>query len=151
MKRCAGMLLSLLVGCQAHVRGILPEAGYALEAPNGATVRLRVDPAVSPEIEFARGLLLDVTGKRGIGGLRVSGWWVAEGAHGLQAWWGLLQRGDDGRLALLDARSGEPLALQTEATDALTPWIGRPVLLEGYLEDTRAAVVVYYRPLFAAE
>lgn len=151
MRRCAWMLLSLLVGCQAHVRGILPESGYALETPHGAKVRLHVDPAVSPEIEFARGLILDVTGRRGLGGLHVSGWWVEEGAHGLQAWWGLLQRGEGGRTVLLDARSGEPLTLQTEATEALTPWIGRPVLLEGYLEDTRAAVVVYYRPLFAVE
>lgn len=139
----------LMGGCAVSARGVVrPDAtGPSMVTLEGRTVSLRVGEGRTGLIEYLDGEEIAVEGRRFLGPIRVQEWTLKEGTHGLQAFVGTLQERGGGMLGVLDHGSQAFYTIDRKAADELIGEVGRPVLLEGYVEGAQAVRVVYYRVL----
>lgn len=148
------MLFSLvcvcaLSGCAVTTHGLVKAQGDELRLLDGDGKTWRVGlHGEAAWLAYMDGVFVEVDGTRGLRRrVQVSQFRVHEGAHGLQAWLGVL-RDDQGQLGVNDRSSGGYWAIDEEAREGLRPMLGKPVLLEGYVSGAHLIHVVYYRPLF---
>ena len=138
----------LMGGCAVSARGVVrPDAtGPSMVTLEGRTVSLRVGEGRTRLIEYLDGEEIAVEGRRFLGPIRVQEWTLKEGTHGLQAFVGTLEQRSRG-VGVLDHGSQAFYTIDEGATDDLIGALGKPVLLEGYVEGAQAVRVVYYRVL----
>lgn len=143
---CVGALC-LLVGCATHVTGLVSpiDGRPTLTESDGRSVRLVLSAASSP-LGYLDGHLTEVWGRRGLGRLVVEDWKVREGLHGLPAYVGELNA-QGIQLGLEDRNSGAYFLIDELASEDLAPFVGRTVLVEGYVEGAHRVRVLYWRVL----
>ena len=153
--RVAAVLLVLAaqVGCAVTARAVgrvvQVDGEPWLETSQGDRARLqwRASNEGAAGLAFLEGHLVEVEGRGSRRAIEVSRWTLVEGLHGISAWAGLLVA-DGPRLLLEDAGNGVTIALDVEAARELAPFVGRRVLIEGYVEGTMGVKVLYWRALF---
>jgi len=134
-------------GCPTHALGIVEPAnpGTTLTTSTGMRYRLALGLDASP-MKWLDGHMAEVSGPRVGKRIRVKEWKVVEGLHGLPVWVGELEaRGV--QIGLQDRNSGAYYLVDQEAANTLWPFLGEPVLLEGYVEGAHRVRVVYFRVL----
>jgi len=134
-------------GCVAHLVGLVEGGDEALTlvTTEGRRIRLSAQGDAAP-VAWLDGHLVEVEGVRVLGRLRITDWKVHEGLHGMTAWAGLLQA-NGVQLGLDDRNSGAYYLLDPDSTEALWPYRGKPVLVEGYVEGAHRVRVMYFRVL----
>lgn len=151
-KRAAVMLACGLIfaGCPYHETGLVhaTEGGPSLEAMTGPEVRLVLVGADAAPVSRLDGHQAEIWGTRIARRVRVTDWKVPEGLHGFQAWVGPLER-RGAQLGLTDRNTGAYVLLDDAAQEALGPFVGGVVLVEGYVQGAHRVQVVYYRDLGA--
>ncbi len=145
-------LLLAQAGCAAQTMGIVHPAaprGVVLDTPQGERYRLGLPRDAHP-MRWLDGHLVEVEGTRIFKHLRVEGWSVLEGRHGLPVWVGPIEvRGS--QVGMQDRNSGSFVFLDERAVPVLSPHAGRVVLVEGYVEGAHRIRVVYFRILADTE
>lgn len=145
------MLMTMMTGCAMSVHGTLAPVDnhMTVRAISGEQTRLalRGEAAV---IEFMGGELVQLDGTRAWGRLRVKEWRILEGASGLPAYVGRL-RVVGTQLVLQDHFSGAVFALADTVTQELRPFVGQPVMVEGYIDPTYRLEVMHFRVLVEGE
>ncbi len=141
-------LLILLSGCSAHIQGLVEKRplGVWMQTSEGKNYQLLTDPSVS-ELAYLEGLIITVDGRRVFRKITVTDYTVREGLHGLQSWVGVLEKRGI-QIGLQDRNSGSFFFVTRDSVSTLEPFVGKPVLLEGYVEGAHEVTVMYYRPLF---
>lgn len=134
-----------LLGCQAHLQGLVREDGASLLTPTGRTVRVRGE-GPGAELPHLVGLLVDVDGVRTPAGVRATEVRATEGSHGLSAWIGVLE-GLGLQVGLHDRNSRAWYELEPDSAETLRELVGQPVFLEGYVEGPHEIRVLYFRVL----
>jgi hypothetical protein len=145
-------MLAVCIGsaaCMVHLHGMVLQEGGApvLVESDGSRWKLVLGPE-SRVIAALDGHDLDVTGRR-LAGRRVAvgdEWRVGDGRHGLPTWVGVLQLVGV-QLGVQDRNSGAFYLVDRDAEETLRPFVGRTVLVEGYVEGAHVVKVVYYRVL----
>ena len=122
------------------------EGGVEIQGATGATRRLILTPA-SQGLRFLDGHIVEVEGRSKPGAIRVDGWSVTEGRNGLPAWVGEIVQ-LDGRLGLLMAEAGVTYALDLPSSEDLAAYVGRELLVEGWIDVANGLHVSFYRPLY---
>ena len=124
----------ILAGCATHAIGIVAPAddGVHLSTVHGEDYRLVLDDEARP-LGYLDGHTAEVEGAASFGRLRVQEWSVLEGLHGLPVWVGVLQW-RQGDLGLQDRNTGAFYYIDPDNQEVLEPFVGTPVLLEGYVE-----------------
>lgn len=132
-----------------HLRGAVtqdPEGITLLQEPEGRMRRLALDRASEP-LRFLDGHGVTLDGKSRGRTVFVEDWQVTEGVRGLQVWVGpVVLAGED--VGIADRASKATYYVDEDTAGALSPWAGRTVLIEGYVEGALRVQVVTYRPLF---
>jgi hypothetical protein len=148
-RRAAVVCLSGLFfsGCAVHASGLVeaPAGGVRLLTQDNHRWRLRAG-AESNALSRLEGHLVEIEGLRIFRTVLVSEWSVSQGLHGMQAWTGTLESYGL-QLLIADRKSGAQYALNREAIADLEPFVGAPILLEGYVEGPQQIHVLYYRLL----
>jgi hypothetical protein len=136
---------SLLAGCAFRSVGFVESAEdqTILMEVDGDRHRLALGEGGSP-VEHLDGHLVEIVGRKGLGGVRVDGWRALEGPHGLSVWVGPVQRSNRD-VGIQDPASGL-VWVDRDAARELAPFAGDLVAVEGYLQGDRL-VVQYWRPL----
>lgn len=143
--RCLLALL-FLSGCPTTLRGTLePGPPPMVRTVDGETHRLRLGPN-SSVLQYLDGHTVEVSGKLAFGRVGARSWEILEGRNGLPVWVGVLERRGF-QVGMLDHNSGSYYLFGTDANDVLLPHIGKPVLIEGYVQGANLVEVVYYRVL----
>lgn len=139
--------LLLVGGCAYHQTGLVEVGprGTTLVEPDGDSVTLVLGEGSQP-IRHLEGHLVDVEGQRFMRAVRVEGWRVPEGLHGMAAWVGPLTPMGS-QLGLQDRNSGGFYLLDPEAEKALARYADQVVLLEGYVDGPHRIHVLFYRVL----
>lgn len=134
-------------GCAAHLTGLVDRSadGLSLSTPEGRHYRLVAVGDAAPLVHLD-GHIAEVEGRRVFRTVTVTDWSVPQGLHGMPAWVGTLERRGV-QLGLSDRNSGTFWWLDPVAAETLAPYVGVPVLVEGYVEGAQRIVVVYYRVL----
>ena len=132
----------------AHVHGQIVDRerpGAGLYAADGRTFGLVTGPEHNPLMHL-HGAMVEVWGVRSMGRLVVQDWKVTSGPHGMSAWVGVIeQRGI--QLGMTDRNSGAYYFFEFgEGVDAGTV-IGKPVLVEGYVDGPHRVRVMSHRIL----
>jgi hypothetical protein len=138
---------ALMSGCATHVIGVVEptDPGTMLTTSTGQHYRLALGREASP-MRWLDGHMAEVSGPRVGRRIQVKEWKVIEGLHGLPVWVGVLEaRGV--QIGLHDRNSGAYYFVDQDAVDTLWPFLGEPVLLEGYVEGAHRVRVVYFRVL----
>jgi hypothetical protein len=133
--------------CATHQTGLVHPAaeGADLETMEGERYHL-ILVREATELAWLDGHVLEVWGRRIAHAITVTDWRVSEGLHGMPAWHGLLdERGV--QVGLLDRSSGAYYLVDDLAADTLRPYVGLPVLVEGYIEGSHRIRVLYFRVL----
>jgi hypothetical protein len=147
------VVLAAQVGCAVTARAVgrvvQVDGQPWLETSQGDRARLqwRASHASAEGLRYLDGHLVEVEGRGTKRAIDVSRWTLVEGLHGISAWAGVLIA-DGPRLLLEDAGNGVTVALDRQAAGELLPFVGRPVLIEGYVEGTMGVKVLYWRALF---
>jgi len=146
------LLTLLLPACAVSVRGLVGPGpdGVELRQMTGRTRELRLESEQARLLRFLDGEEVEVHGRSAGGTIRVQRWELREGTHGLQVFWGTLVDHERG-VGVQDRGSQAFYTIDKDAADALVGALGKPVLIEGYVEGARAVRVVYYRVLAAPE
>lgn len=147
-----GALIALLAlgsgGCAVHLVGLVgpdDDRGTVLSTLEGQQYRLSLHGEARP-MRYLDGHLCEVDGTTSFKRVRVGAWTVLEGLHGLPVWVGVLEwRGV--QIGMHDRNTGAYVFLDEEGADVLAPYVGKPVLVEGYVEGAHRVRVVYYRVL----
>ncbi len=113
----------------------------------GATVRLHLPGDAAP-LRGADGVVVEVTGRRTLLGLRVTDWRVLDSGDGSGGFVGLLHAWGS-RLAIDDRNSGAMLIIDDATSSALRPWEGHVALVQGHVVGGRTVEVVAVRVLDA--
>jgi hypothetical protein len=101
----------------------------------------------SEAMRFLDGHEVELEGTFRRGSIHVEQWQVTEGINGLPVWVGELRAVRDG-YGLYDRRAATMFALDRSGGEEMSPYLGRQVLVEGYIAGTMTIKVVYFRPLF---
>jgi hypothetical protein len=117
-----------------------------ITSSTGVVRPLALEPGSGP-LAYLDGHLVKLEGTWRRGHIEVGDWRVMEGLHGLPVWVGVVRAGP--RLSLFVPDSGVTYNLDQDASSELAGWVGRTVLVEGYVEGGVGIRVMYYRPLFA--
>lgn len=110
-------------------------------------LRLRGDHRV---LGFLDGETLELTGTRLMGRLRVREWRLIEGVSGIPAYIGTVERYGQ-QLVLREYNSGARVLLEPGVTAELGPFIGKPVMVEGYIDESSRLAVVHFQVLVEGE
>ncbi len=138
-------------GCAWKGEGIVTPAAEAaddaavLTTSTGETLRLKIDPTSGDDrlVAHLDGHLVAVEGRKLGRGITVREWSIVTGLHGMNVWIGrLVQQG--GQLGLMDHNSGAFYVVERDAREELSAFIGRDVLLEGYVAGAHEVSVLHY-------
>jgi hypothetical protein len=137
-----GALLSICLAfvsaCSLPVRasGIVRpvEGNLVIEAGTGAS-------------RWLDGHIVEVEGRSRPGAIRVDRWTITEGRNGLPAWVGEIVQ-LDGRLGLLVTSSAVTYVLDEPSSEDLAAFVGRPMLIEGWIDVNEGIHVGFFRALF---
>jgi hypothetical protein len=140
--------LLLVSGCPFHDVGLVRPVDdtTTLEDIDGFTYRLILTDADAAPLHYLDGHTADVWGTRLFHNVHVTDWKVIEGLHGMPAWVGTLEE-KGVQLAILDRNSKAWYVLDRDATESLEPYVGKVVLVEGYVDGAQRVRVVYFRVL----
>ena len=140
-------VLALGGGCVATVVGTVEprDRGVALVSLDGDELGLRTPGAADP-LSYLDGHLVEVRGPLMLGRLTVRDWKVLDGLNGFTVWVGTLER-QGAQIGLTDRNSGAYVFVNEGSVGELSRYLGRPVLLEGYVEGAHRVRVVYFRVL----
>jgi hypothetical protein len=140
-------LFALTFGCAVHVIGLVhPEDGTTvLETLEGERYVLAATGDARP-LGYLNGHEAEIRGTRLLGAVRIRSWKVTDGLHGMPTWVGVLQT-HGMMLGLQDQNSGAFYLVDPDAARELLPYVGLPVLIEGYVEGAHRVRVIYYRIL----
>lgn len=145
------LLFLLLSGCAVALRGTVTndDGRTSLAETSGDvhTLRLR---STAQLLRFMEGELVDLEGSKSMGRVTVRNFRVLESSAGLPVWLGLLQE-RRGELGLVDYMSGGWFSLERDVFEEMAPFVGAPVLVEGYVEGAHTLRVVHYRVLVDGE
>ena len=155
MQRIVPLCVALgLASCVVPVRAIGVVRPGLASAPDQMTITStegRSRPLVlqgeSAAMRFLDGHEVELEGTFRRGAIHVERWQVTEGINGLPVWVGEV-RAVAGGHALYDRRADTLFALDRSGGEALADFVGREVLVEGYIAGTMTVHVVYFRPLF---
>ena len=154
MHRPVPLLIVLLVlsACSASIRGVVRpgDQGPQLQEMQGRTWLLQPQTDEAHLLRFLDGEEVVVEGSKRGRTLKADRWSLREGTHGLQAFYGPLLDGPNG-FGVQDQGSQAFYTIDDDAVDLLIDHVGKPVVLEGYVEGAQAVRVVYYRVLAAPE
>lgn len=147
-----GVLIALLSfqssGCAVHLVGIVAPGdgrGTTLTTMEGKPYRLILSGDAKP-MAYLDGHEAEIDGVKTFGRVRVQKWKVTQGLHGLEVWVGPLdERGV--QVGIQDRNTGSYFLLDPDGAEALVPYVGETVLLEGYVVGAHVVKVVYYRVL----
>ncbi|MFT4622457.1 MAG: hypothetical protein ACI8PZ_001113 [Myxococcota bacterium] len=89
------------------------------------------------------GHVVEVTGQRVFRTVRVGGWRVREGQHGMPAWVGPVQR-MGAQVGIDDRNTGQFFWLDAAAAAELGAHIGEMVLVEGYVDGPHRVRMTNY-------
>ena len=144
---CRSGLLLLLFGCAFKESGLArPSAdGVVLDMMDGRQVPLKTDTDSDP-LRFLDGHSVHVEGRRVGRAVRVSEWQVLEGLHGMNVWVGPVGR-NSGGIGVDDRNSRVFYWVDEEAAATLAPWLGKVVLIEGYVDGHHRVHATAWRPL----
>ncbi len=144
----AGVVVALLLaGCPFHEVGLVypGEEGTVLDTEHGERVELSTAGEDAPLAWLDRHTT-EVWGNRMSGKVHVTDWKIPEGLHGMPAWVGELElRG--AQLGLQDRNSGAYYLVDHESFSTLTPYVGRMILIEGYIDGAHRVKVMFFRVL----
>ncbi|HMV69065.1 MAG TPA: hypothetical protein PKA64_19620 [Myxococcota bacterium] len=151
VRGCLLMSAAAWIGaCAVPVRAIgviRPTAeGATVTSTEGRSRELILDGDAEP-MRWLNGHTAEVEGRTHGRAIRVDRWHVTEGLNGLPVWVGRLAARPGG-LMLVELDGGAAFGLDDDASEQLAPWIGRIVLVEGYVESTLGIHVMFFRPLF---
>jgi len=118
--------------------------------PEGRVRQLEPASDQASELAFLQGEEVEVEGQGGGGKVKVKTWKLLEGTHGLQAFVGIIRDSPRG-LGIEDRTTQAFYTVDQASIPVIVDLMGKPVILEGYVEGARALHVVYYRPLVALE
>ncbi len=142
--------LSFVSACSLPVRasGIVRpvEGNLVIEAGTGASRRLILTPE-SATMRWLDGHIVEVEGRSRPGAIRVDRWSITEGRNGLPAWVGEIVQ-LDGRLGLLVTSSAVTYVLDEPSSEDLAAFVGRPMLIEGWIDVNEGIHVGFFRALF---
>ena len=140
-------------GCAIHLTGfVAPLAecrGTGLTTLEGRVYKLVLGPDSAP-LGFLGGHLVAIDGAQSGARVRVTEWEILEGLHGLQVWVGPIDILGI-QVGLADRNTGSYFVLDEASWDVLAPFIGKTVLVEGWVEGAHRLKVVYYRVLAAED
>jgi hypothetical protein len=145
---CCGMFSSsLAAGCAFHGAGLVHpgDNGTTLNEMDGKEIALRLDEDSAP-LGFLDGHSVDIEGRRFGGRVHVTSWTVLDGLHGMPVWVGQVMRAGSG-IGVDDRNSGVFHYVDEDAAVTLAPWIGRMVLVEGYIDGPHKIHATSWRPL----
>ena len=144
----AGLLLGALAsGCAYHATGLVHPAnvGAVFTEWDGDEHAL-VLSGDAVWLAALDGHTAEIWGQKAAKHVVVTAFRVHDGLHGLPTWVGLLTtRGV--QLGIEDHNTGAWFAIQEDANAQLFPFVGEPVLIEGYQEPDERVRVMYWRPL----
>lgn len=141
-------ILIFVLACTANLQGLVDKRplGTWIQTSEGAEYQLVLGEG-SAAVAHLDGLIVEVEGRRVFRKVDVEDWRCREGSHGLTAWVGVIEeRGV--QLGLRDRNSDGWYFLDADSVDTLRPFLGKPVLIEGYVVGAHEVAAVYYRPLF---
>lgn len=137
-------------GCAIPVRaiGVVRPAGEVMVVTGmgGESRELLLEGDADP-MRWLDGHTVELEGRTKGRAIRVERWHVTEGLNGLPVWVGRLVSRPGG-LALTELDSGATFALDDDVSEQLADWVGRVVLVEGYIESSLGIHVMFFRPLF---
>lgn len=141
-----------LAGCgSVHAVGVVEplgdRPGVRVVTMEGDRYRLNTAGAAAP-LAYLDGHMVDVRGPFVLGRLRPTEWTVIEGRHGLQTWVGVLQTKGI-QIGMNDHNSGSWYFLDEEGAAVVRPYVGLPVLVEGWVEGGHRVKVAFFRVLTA--
>lgn len=145
------LLTAPLPACATHLIGLVTptERGTTLTEIDGTRYRLVLGPDSAP-MAWLDGHLAEVDGQLVFRRVHVTDWKVPEGLHGMPAWVGALEEVGV-QVGMHDRNSGAYYLFDEDASELLHPFLGLPVLIEGYVEGAHRVRVVYFRVLAAEE
>jgi hypothetical protein len=129
---------------QGQLRGEVGERSR-LYIQDGRELRLVTGPE-NAALLYVDGSMVEVWGRRFVGGLVVRDWKVISGPHGMATWVGTLERRGV-QLGLMDRNSGVFYVFEDTSAATLREFVGRPVMVEGYVEGPHLVRVLDYRVL----
>jgi hypothetical protein len=143
-------MFASLVACAVPVRaiGVVTNEGprTVITSNEGRSRSLALKgPHVA--MRYLDGHEVDLEGLWRGGAINVDRWRVSQGLHGLPAWVGELRRTPNG-LVLHVLADDVSIPVDEDSADILDPFVGRMVLIEGFLEVSVGLRVMFYRPLF---
>ncbi|MEN9787076.1 MAG: hypothetical protein RLZZ299_2340 [Pseudomonadota bacterium] len=149
-----GAAVLLAVACAVTRAGMVRaerpgDAVWLVPYEAGAPLRLQL-PAEAAPLAGADGVVVEVRGRRTLGGLRVADWRVLDAGDGSGGFVGRLRPWGT-RLAIDDRNSGAMLIIDDATSASLRPWEGRVVLLQGHVVGGRTVEVVAVRVLDDAD
>ncbi|MEQ1571514.1 MAG: hypothetical protein ABMA64_38155 [Myxococcota bacterium] len=130
---------SLSVGCSVHRVGLIAPADPEIE--RGGVELIATDGSREPLVLVgsATGLrqldqhLVELDGRKGFGKIQVTAWRALEGPHGLAVYVGPVQRLGV-QIGIADPSTGQLLVVDERAARELSPWLGDPVAVEGWID-----------------
>lgn len=139
-----GAILS--TGCAVRTVGFVEAAGDRVVLMEGDGERHKLAPTEgAAPLAHLDQHMVEIIGRRGLGGIRVVAWLAIEGPHGLPVWAGPVQR--RGRqVGIQDLGSGNLVWVDGETAPEMARFVGDLVAAEGYLEQNRL-VVLHWRAL----
>ena len=140
--------LGALDGCAGTWSGFVERSAQGettLAGPTGDRHKL-VLLGEARQLGMAEDYYAEVEGEKWLGRIRVRDWKLHYGPRSLTVWTGNLEsRGI--QVGLLDRNSGGYYFIEEESGGELSEFIGKPVLIEGYVEGAHHVRVVYFRLL----
>jgi hypothetical protein len=144
-------LVCFSAGCAVSVRGAIVPSGdnVVVRELSGEQTPLRLRGSARV-LRFLDGELIELSGTQSWGQLRVQEWRLIEGVSGIPAYIGIVER--YGRqLVLREYNSGARVLLEPDVTQELLSFIGKPVMVEGYIDEHNQLAVVHYQILVDGE
>ncbi|MEZ4319008.1 MAG: hypothetical protein R3F61_15950 [Myxococcota bacterium] len=141
------LVLTLCSGCLWKGEGMVRSAavGATLETPTGQRFRL-VYGEEDRMLAHLDGHIVTMEGRRVGRNLKVGEWHIPWGLHGMNVWFGQLER-KGAQLGLQDQNSGAYYLLARESEEALVPYVGSNVLIEGYVAGSHVVEVLHWQVL----
>ena len=145
MVRWLAMLTT--IGCASHATGLARPAGAGVEIEqmDGTRWRLVTGPDSAP-LRALDGHTITVAGQRLGRSLRVTGWRVDQGLHGMPVWVGTVRR-LGAQVAIEDRNTGGVVVVDDAAVRTLAAHEGDVVLVEGYGDGPNRVKVMFWRSL----
>lgn len=141
------VLASLLAGCAWKGEGLVERTplGPYLQASTGQRWKL-VYTDEHRALRHLEGQIVTIEGRRVFKNLTVKDFGIPTGEHGMNVWFGTLERRGV-QLGLEDQNNGGYYLLDPGVPDALVDAVGGQVLVEGYVDGPHRIRVLHYRVL----